>query len=430
MEAIKAIMHPVDTATQAANNAAQSFTESTLLNEIVINFQTICENSFTSLRGPALALCATLLIIEFATDWTLYDGEVRVSKFINTIIKGAAFFFLIMNWKAIIWGVEESAKRIGQVASGLPVGEDMAGPSDILNQGFKALQGIFGAVMVAVEKAIKNVNVSDAAGLWIKTKLKNMVLDGWGTADLAKAALEAVNPMGMLCYLITIFLILFSYTWIALQLFLCYIEYYIFMGLVTIFLPFGVCRYTKFLFDRTIQGMINFGVKMMGTIFLIGIVTNSLGLIDENLVIPAGQQFSFYLRVSLMYLCVAFLVWKLPDKFAGMMSGHGPSISAGEAIGGAMVAGSLATQGVGMVAGGVHTLSMATRSDIRDPSKASTYNPLKIAGNLAEITTARVGAAVTHPWAAGARNAEIDVSQWDSFVSGNYQNLKWDYPNH
>ena len=53
-----------------------------------------------------------------------------------------------------------------------------------------------------------------------------------------------------------------------------------------------------------------------------------------------------------------------------------------------------------------------------------------IAGNLAEITTARVGAAVTHPWAAGARNAEIDVSQWDSFVSGNYQNLKWDYPNH
>ena len=112
------------------------------------------------------------------------------------------------------------------------------------------------------------------------------------------------------------------------------------------------------------------------------------------------------------------------------MSGHGPSISAGEAIGGAMVAGSLATQGVGMVAGGVHTLSMATRSDIRDPSKGSTYNPLKIAGNLAEITTARVGAAVTHPWAAGSRTAEIDISQWDSFVSGNYQNLKWDYPNH
>ena len=86
--------------------------------------------------------------------------------------------------------------------------------------------------------------------------------------------------------------------------------------------------------------------------------------------------------------------------------------------------------GVGMATGGVHTLSMATRSDIRDPSKGSTYNPLKIAGNLAEITTARVGAAVTHPWAAGSRNAEIDISQWDSFVSGNYQNLKWDYPNH
>ena len=132
-------------------------------------------------------------------------------------------------------------------------------------------------------------------------------------------------------------------------------------------------------------------------------------------------------RYSYYHLVQLILVWKLPDKFAGMMSGHGPSISAGEAIGGAMVAGSLATQGVGMVAGGVHTLSMATRSDIRDPSKGSTYNPIKIAGNLAELTSARIGSSITRPWRIGAANSEMDVNQWDAFMSGNYQNLRRDF---
>lgn len=82
---------------------------------------------------------------------------------------------------------------------------------------------------------------------------------------------------------------------------------------------------------------------------------------------------------------------------------------------------------VGTLGGIAHTVSMATRADIRDPSKGSTYNPLKIGGNLIELTAARVGSAATRPWRIGAANAEMDVNQWDTFLSGNYQNLKRDF---
>lgn len=442
-ETLKALAKPVtDAASGAADSAEAAYLNSTLLNEVVDEFRTICETSYANLYTPAMGVCFSLLMIEFATDWTLYDGHVRLSKFINTILKGCFFFFLISWWDLVINTVEDSFKMIAMVASGAGADGKLVEPSDILNQGFRICQKLFAELTTAIGKAIEGGKQAVTGGS-IFDNVKGTVSAGIGgavsgigasngikayfAAKALKGAASAVNPMSLLCMLIAIFMIIFAHLWIALELFLCYIEYYIFTGLATIFLPFGVFRQTKFIFDRTVQGLLNFGIKIMGAVFLISIAQHSIHMMDKTIVIEAGQEFSYYLKVSLLYLCIAFLVWKLPEKFAGLMSGHGPSISGSEAVGGAMVAAGLATGAVSTIGATAHTISMATRADIRDPSKGSTYNPLKIGGNLVELTATRLGSSVTHPWTIGAANAERDVSQWDAFVKGEYENLKRDF---
>ena len=432
----------IDTAEGAAQEAQDAFLKSALLDEVVKEFQKICQSSFNNLEGPAMAVCFSLLMIEFATDWTLYDGHVRLSKFLNTVLKGAFFFFLIHFWKAVIYHVEYSFKVVALVASGVGSDGTLYTPSMILNQGFIVCRELFATLVLAMEKMIEGGKKAVTDDWWGTAKdvgfggVLGALIPGLEMSDAAKAALAtriakgaaaAVNPMGLLATLIAIFMVIFAHVWIALELFLCYVEYYIFMGLATILLPFGVFRQTKFVFDRTIQGALNFGMKLMGVVFLISIAQHSIHMLDKNIVIEANQEFSYYLKVSLLYLCIAFLVWKLPEKFAGLMSGHGPSISGGEAVGGAMVAAGLATGAVSTVGATAHTISMATRADIRDPSKGSTYNPLKIGGNLVELTATRLGSSITHPWTIGAANAERDVSQWDAFVKGEYENLKRDF---
>ena len=423
---LKSLAKPVtDAASDAASSAEEAFVSSELLNEIVDEFRNICETCYANLEGPAMAVCFALLMIEFATDWTLYD-----------------FFLLINNWDRVICAVEDSFVNIATVASGAGMNAEVVEPSDILNQGFRICKDLFAQLTTAMGRAIeagadsvmndKVGSIKDYIGdywdgLWIPGISAGDYADLKLGAKVVSAMADEVNPMQLLCTLIAIFMIIFAHLWIALELFLCYIEYYIFAGLATILLPFGVFRHTKFIFDRTVQGMLNFGMKILGAVFLICIAQNSIGMMDDSIVIEAEQEFSYYLRVSLLYLCVAFLIWKLPEKFAGLMAGHGPSISGGEAVGGALAAAGIAAGGVTMVAGGVHTLSMATRADIRDPSKGSTYNPIKIAGNLAELTSARIGSSITRPWRIGAANSEMDVNQWDAFMSGNYQNLRRDF---
>ena len=247
-------------------------------------------------------------------------------------------------------------------------------PSDILDRGFEACKQLFENFSASWDESAKQ---GAKAALDTATKgnpynpqthpeeYAQWFREHQNLGNALKTAgsevegrINAFNPVGILCYLIAIAMVLFAHFWIALQLFLTIIEFYIFAALSTIFIPFGVFRHTKFLFDQTIRGLVSFGCKMMGTFFLIAVISNSLNFIDSTKVIPASKQFSYYLRVGLVYLSLAFLVWKLPDKFAGLLSGGGPSMSAGELTGGTKMvyartrqAGSMAMAPVAAVAG-------------------------------------------------------------------------------
>lgn len=335
--------------------------EAEVLNSIVDIFRLLNVKSIETLTPVALYLCGLLLIIELATDWTLYEGNLRLSKIINDVVKGSFFFFIIFNWGRFVFIIQDFFTHVGMLGGGEKYGK-MLGPSDILNRGFDSCVELFDALTGTSSDATQqgpgggggSFLTSNGSGGVVKPQ-NNKSSSGSSVLDLF---FGKVSLLAMLTYLVAIGMIIFAHLWIALQVFICQIEYSIFTALGLIFVPFGVLRHTSFLFQKTISGLVNFGVKLMGLFFLIAIANTSLNLMKQP-TIEAGAPFSAYLKIGLVYLCIAYLIWELPDKLGSLMSGS-PTLSGGKLAGTAKAAAGFAA---GAVTGGTAT-ALAVAGDV------------------------------------------------------------------
>lgn len=318
-----------------------------VLNNIVDIFNQLAGNGIATLTPVAIYICGILLVIELATDWTLYEGNLRLSKIINDILKGSFFFFIIYAWGFFIYAIENFFTQVGMLAGGTTNGITL-GPSDILDKGFKICEDLFKALTGSTADAAVQTTGQETGLLdWAKGKI-----------DAAANFFGRLSLLQMLTYLLAIAMIIFAHLWIALQVFICQIEYYIFTTLGLIFIPFGVLRHTSFLFQKTISGLVNFGVKLMGLFFLIALANSSLNLMHAGAV-KADKTFAEFLRIGLVYLCIAYLIWELPDKLGSLMSGS-PTLSGGKLAGTAKAAAGFAA---GAVTGGTAT-ALAVAGDV------------------------------------------------------------------
>ena len=318
-----------------------------VLNNIVDIFNQLAGNGIATLTPVAIYICGILLVIELATDWTLYEGNLRLSKIINDILKGSFFFFIIYAWGFFIYAIENFFTQVGMLAGGTTNGITL-GPSDILDKGFKICEELFKALTGSTADAAVQTTGQETGLLdWAKGKI-----------DAAANFFGRLSLLQMLTYLLAIAMIIFAHLWIALQVFICQIEYYIFSTLALIFILFGVLRHTAFLWQKTISGLVNFGVKLMGLFFLIALANSSLNLMHAGAV-KADKTFAEFLRIGLVYLCIAYLIWELPDKLGSLMSGS-PTLSGGNL---ARTAKSAATFAAGAVTGGTAT-ALAVAGDV------------------------------------------------------------------
>ncbi len=296
------------------------------LNNLLEFFRSHSLTGMDALQPYAYELVAVLAIIDFCIIWTLYDGEMRLSLIINKVMKIGLFFFLVLNWDAITEAVLKSLMLAGTTASSVEPTTDLFTPSGIVTLGFKQCEGLF--------NEFEKISIT----------------------DLGKC----------LMLLIGIAITLISFFFISLQLLITKVEFYIFSSLAMILLPFGSLRYTSFLFQRVVSGVISFGIKIMVMYFILGLF---LALSDSFVAVPApgtpsgdsseAITFSTMLKGALSYAVLGFLTWKIPNLASSLMNGQ-PSMNASDVIGGAMsakaatVAAAGAVGGVaGAVAGGV-----------------------------------------------------------------------------
>lgn len=301
------------------------------LNQLLDTFRNASVTGMVNLKPAALGLVAVLGILDITAMWGLYFGEMRVREIMGKVIKISFFVILIMNWGPITTAVEDTFVKVGQIAS---AHQTATKPSSIMVEGTKKMyrlwnNAIYDIPMSDTAKSSDNIPYYDSNG--------NLNKDATKMVEADKKANAPTNPFsglgesiaaipGRIIKIILALAIFIAFAFIALNVLLCFVEFYLTTALSIILLPFGVNNHTSFISQKALGAVVNFGVKLMIMIFLLGLMSTMISKMDAITNDDYGKLFEAVLQAC-MY---AFLIWKLPSLISGMLSGT-PSMGASAA---------------------------------------------------------------------------------------------------
>lgn len=299
------------------------------LNQLLDTFRNASVTGMVNLKPAALGLVAVLGILDITAMWGLYFGEMRVREIMGKVIKISFFVILILNWGPITTAVEDTFVKVGQIAS---AHQTATKPSSIMVEGTKKMyrlwnNAIYDIPMADGETAKSGVPYYDSNGNLNKDAEKMLADSKPKSANPFSGLGEAIAAIpGRIIKIILALAIFIAFAFIALNVLLCFVEFYLTTALSIILLPFGVNSHTSFISQKALGAVVNFGVKLMIMIFLLGLMSNMISKMDAITNDDYGKLFEAVLQAC-MY---AFLIWKLPSLISGMLSGT-PSMGASAA---------------------------------------------------------------------------------------------------
>lgn len=366
-----------------------------------------------NLMPIAISLSLLLMTIQIATTWTLYEGQLRMFELIKEVIRFSFILFLIYNFESLANTFIEGWMYFGGIAS-----------------------GIF--TYAADAKAIGK------APYYNPSTLIDM---GWVCiSEVFAKGTSVVHPINSLLILVCGIVAYIGVVFIALQVTITLLEYYMVTCLGVILLPFGLLRYTHFLYNKLIQGIFTFGIKLMVVYFIAGLggkVLFDLGTaVSENnasdtaaRVMEAGNRdieglitpemagmitgtgisansvnFGDVLNFMLLFIIMGYLVWKIPSLVAGMISGS-PQMEAGAVAGTAMAFAAGAVLGSSHLAGNVAGTWAATSAKAGEGVSAAVDKGGGAAPNALAYATQMPGSSGSSPVAAVSSGGGKDNSQ-------------------
>lgn len=366
-----------------------------------------------NLMPIAISLSLLLMTIQIATTWTLYEGQLRMFELIKEVIRFSFILFLIYNFASLADKFIRGWMYFGGIASGIftysadaeAIGEaPYYNPSTLIDMGWVCISEVFAR----------------------------------GTS--------VVHPINSLLILVCGIVAYIGVVFIALQVTITLLEYYMVTCLGVILLPFGLLRYTHFLYNKLIQGIFTFGIKLMVVYFIAGLggkVLIDLGTVVsednasdtaarvmeagnrdiERLITPemAGMitgtgisaksvNFGDVLNFMLLFIIMGYLVWKIPSLVAGMISGS-PQMEAGAVAGTAMAFAAGAVLGSSHLAGNVAGTWAATSAKAGEGVSAAVDKGGGAAPNALAYATQMPGSSGSSPVAAVSSGGGKDNSQ-------------------
>lgn len=366
-----------------------------------------------NLMPVAISLSLLLMTIQIATTWTLYEGQLRMFELIKEVIRFSFILFLIYNFEYLANTFIEGWMYFGGIAS-----------------------GIFN--FSADAKAIAAHPIYNPS---------HLVDVGWACISQVFAkGTSLAHPINSLLILVCGIVAYIGVVFIALQVTITLLEYYMVTCLGVILLPFGLLRYTHFLYNKLIQGIFTFGIKLMVVYFIAGLggkVLDDLGsviskdnasadadrivsAVDEDipgLITPemAGMitgtgisansvNFGDVLNFMLLFIIMGYLVWKIPSLVAAMISGS-PQMEAGAVAGAAMGFATGAVLGSAHLAGNVAGTWAATSAKAGEGVSAAADKGGGAAPNALAHATQMPGSSGSSPVAAVSSGGGKDNSQ-------------------
>ena len=319
--------------------------------------------------------------LTLAGIWWALKGENILVGLLQKMLLIGMFAFFVLNWTVFWNAVLNGFVWAGFVAGGAPPAAGIAlikNPSAIISQAF--------AVTLPLETKIDSLNWYNVGSLFMY---------GWA-------------------YIFT----MLAFFFLAIQVFVTYLEFHLVAALSLVLVPFGVFRHTAFVAERALGAVVSFGVKLMVLSFIVA----AAGPVLNAIAVPANPNYQAAYSVMIAALAIAFLAWQAPAIAAGMISG-GPSLTAGSAAGfaGAAALGAfgtaaatstaartVASAGVGATraaAGAFGTVRTAGAIGAAAASVTSTTAMGRAAGAVSGVGRAAVGGlaqVATRPFAAAA----------------------------
>jgi type IV secretion system protein TrbL len=303
--------------------------------------------------------------LTFAGLWWALKGEnVLVGLLQKTLLIGL-FAFFVLNWPTFLNAVLNGFIWVGFQAGGSNAAAGLQlikNPSGIIDQAM--------LLTYAISQEISSFSL---------TSIGSIVMYGWA-------------------YIFTIL----AFFFLALQVFVTYLEFYIVAALTLVLVPFGVFKHTAFIAERALGTVISFGVKLMVLSFIIAAAGPVLSSITVAPVPTLTQAYS----VLLAAMAIAYLAWHAPAIAGGMISG-GPSLTAGSAAG-FVAASTLGALGVA-AAGSAAARSGASAALGATRVAASAAGTLRAGGALGVAGAEIAGESTLRQAAAGAGGAGLAV---------------------
>ncbi|WP_395641450.1 P-type conjugative transfer protein TrbL [Rudaea sp.] len=305
-----------------------------ILTQLLQSFLNVFNGGWASLQPSAMSLFHILVGIELTLSglWWAMSGNDAIKSLIQKLLVIGLFFFFIQQWQTVTTTTLQSFARAGATAGGGNL-TALSDPSTIVAEGLNAIQPISDKVDALTQ------------GTW--TALKNL-----GT--IMQLGLAMIG-------------ILFAFFLLGIQCFLTYVEFYIVAILSLILVPFGVFRHTAFLAEKAFGAVIAHGVKLMVLAFIVAIAQPVLAQI--TLSVDFSMRDAWCTLLAAMAIC--FLAWHAPGMAAGLLAGS-PTLSAGQAIGGALETGGAMALGAAGVAAAGRSLASGVGSTIEAASALKT----------------------------------------------------------
>ena len=280
--------------------------DSQILTNLMRDFANIFSAGVGNIMGDAKWLLGSLMIMDLvlAIIMNIEDGD-HLKTLFKKILKYGFFIWIVVDYRHLVKVILDSFTMIGIKAGGGSISMALlTDPSAIAEQGIYVSAPIFDYI-------------KSLGGIDTIMNLPNIMISG----------ITGLVIMG--CFFI-----------VGIQVFLCYVEFYIIATVALILIPFGVNDYTAFLGEKAIGAVISFGIKLMVLSF---IACAAIPLIKTwALPNPPTMEDCFHLLLG--SLAIAVLAWEVPSMAAGLLSGS-PSLSggtvartaaAGAAVGGAI----------------------------------------------------------------------------------------------
>jgi type IV secretion system protein TrbL len=165
------------------------------------------------------------------------------------------------------------------------------------------------------------------------------------------------------------FMILACFFWIAIEVFIYFLQFYLFAVLATVLMPFGINRATSWIADGCFATLLAHGIKVM----VLAMVTSAVFPLLRTFVVAPNPTWGQLFGMALGMGAMTFLCVRAPSAAVAMFT-RGPQLSAG-VFAASMIGAAFATHAIGgMASSGVRKWAQWASKD-SPPQRSGSGGP-------------------------------------------------------